>query len=127
MISVRLPLVITFPKKGNLQQCQNYRTIGFIRPSSKVTLKIILNRLKPQGEKIITEEQAGFRAGKGAPQSRPSTYEFSVRISPAPARPLPRLHRLQEGLRQGLVCSFVGNHEEVQHQHKPYPSHQTLL
>ena len=27
-------------------------------------LKIILNRLKPQVEKIITEEQAGFRAGR---------------------------------------------------------------
>ena len=27
-------------------------------------LKIILNRLKPQAEKIIAEEQAGFRAGK---------------------------------------------------------------
>ena len=26
-------------------------------------LKIILNRLKPQGEKIIAEEQAGFKAG----------------------------------------------------------------
>ena len=27
-------------------------------------LKIILNRLKPQTEKIIAEEQAGFRAGR---------------------------------------------------------------
>ena len=27
-------------------------------------LKTILNRLKPQAEKIITEEQAGFRAGR---------------------------------------------------------------
>ena len=27
-------------------------------------LKIILNRLKPQAEKIIAEEQAGFRAGR---------------------------------------------------------------
>ena len=26
--------------------------------------KIILNRLKPQAEKIIAEEQAGFRAGR---------------------------------------------------------------
>ena len=48
-------------------------------------------------------------------------------ISPAPARPLPCLHRLLEGYRQGLACSFVGNHEEVQHQHKPYPSHQKPL
>ena len=56
-------LVITLPKKGNLQQCQNYRTISLFSHPSKVMLKIILNRLKPQAEKIITEEQAGFRAG----------------------------------------------------------------
>uniref|UniRef100_UPI003AF544FD reverse transcriptase domain-containing protein n=1 Tax=Thiolapillus sp. TaxID=2017437 RepID=UPI003AF544FD len=55
-------LVITLSKKGNLQQCQNYRTISLISHPSKVMLKIILNRLKPQAEKIIDEEQAGFRA-----------------------------------------------------------------
>ena len=49
-------LVITLPKKGNLQQCQNYRTISFISHPSKVMLKIILNGLKPQAEKIIAEE-----------------------------------------------------------------------
>ena len=52
-------LIITLPKKGNLQQCQNYQTISLI-----VMLKIILNRLKPQAEKIITEEQAGFKSRK---------------------------------------------------------------
>ena len=57
-------LVITLPKKGNLQQCQNYRTVSLISHPSKVMLKIILNRLKPQAEKIIAEEQAGFRAEK---------------------------------------------------------------
>ena len=31
---------------------------------SKIMLKITLNRLKPQAEKIIAEEQAGFRAGR---------------------------------------------------------------
>ena len=68
-------LVITLPKKGNLQQCQNYRTISLVSLQSKVMLKIILNRLKPQAEKIIAEEQAGFRAGR-------STTEqiFSLRI-----------------------------------------------
>ena len=52
------------PKKGNLQQCQNYRAISLISYSSKIMLNIILNRLKPQAEKIIAEEQAGFRAGR---------------------------------------------------------------
>ena len=40
-------LAITLPKKGNLQQCQNYRTISLISHPSKDMLKIILNRLKP--------------------------------------------------------------------------------
>ena len=59
-------LIITLPKKGNLQLCQNYRTItiGLISHSSKVMLKVILNRLKPQAEEIIAEEQAGYRAGR---------------------------------------------------------------
>ena len=56
-------LIITLPKKGNLKLCQNYRTISLISRSSKIMLKVILNRLKPQAEEIISEEQAGFRAG----------------------------------------------------------------
>ena len=68
-------LVIILPKKGNLQQYQNYRTISLNSHPRKVMLKIILNRLKPQAEKIIAEEQAGFRAGR-------STTEqiFNLRI-----------------------------------------------
>ena len=48
-------LIITLPKKGNLQLCQNYRTISLISHISKVMLKVILNRLKPVAENIITE------------------------------------------------------------------------
>ena len=68
-------LVITLLKKGNLLQCQNYRTISLISHASKVMLKILLNRLTPQAETIIAEEQAGFRPGR-------STTEqiFSLRI-----------------------------------------------
>ena len=38
--------------------------MSLISHPSKVILKIILNRLKPQAEKIIAEEQAGFGAGR---------------------------------------------------------------
>jgi hypothetical protein len=55
-------LVITLPKKGNLKLCQNYQTLSLISHPSKVMLKILLNRLRPQPEKIIAEKQAGFRA-----------------------------------------------------------------
>ena len=54
-------MVITLFKKGNLRQCQNYRTIILISHPSKVILKIMLSRLKPQAVKIIAKEQAGFR------------------------------------------------------------------
>ena len=68
-------LDITLPKKGNLQLCQSYSTISLISHPSKVMLKVILNRLQPQVEEIIAEEQDGFRAGK-------STTEqiFNLRI-----------------------------------------------
>ena len=39
--------IITLPKKGNLQLCQNYRTISLISHPSKVMLRILLNRLAP--------------------------------------------------------------------------------
>ena len=55
---------ITLTKKDNLQQCKTYRTISLISHPSKVLMKIILNRSKSQAEKIIAEEQAGFRAGR---------------------------------------------------------------
>ena len=66
--TVNAAIVITLPKKGNLQQCQNYRTINLISHTNKVMLKIIPNRLKPQAEKIIAEEQAGFTEGRSTTQ-----------------------------------------------------------
>ena len=58
-----------------LLQYQNYWKISLISHPSKVLLKIILNRLKPQSKNLTAEEQAGFRAGK-------STTEeiFNLRI-----------------------------------------------
>ena len=57
-------LIISFPKKGNLQLYQNYSTISLISHPSKVMLRSLLNRLKPQAEEITREEQAGFRSGR---------------------------------------------------------------
>ena len=64
-------LVITLPKKGNLQLCQNYRTISLISHPSKVMLKIILNRLQPQAEEKSTQ----VSEPEGAPQNK-----FNLRI-----------------------------------------------
>ena len=36
-------IIVPLPKKGDLQDCSNYRTISLISHPSKVLLKIILN------------------------------------------------------------------------------------
>ena len=56
---------VPIPKKGDLQRCENYRTIALISHASKVLLIIILERIKNIIEKEIAEEQAGFRSGRG--------------------------------------------------------------
>ena len=74
--------VITLPKKGNLQLCQHYRTIRLISHPGKVMLKIILNRLQPQAEGIIAEEQAGCRVGRSTTEQIFSLRFISIsRIS----------------------------------------------
>ena len=71
-------LIITLPKKCNLQLCQNYRTISLISHSSKVMLKVILNRLKPEAEEIIAKNGL-VSEPEEAPQNRSSTLESCVK------------------------------------------------
>ena len=68
-------LIIYIHKKGNIQKCENYRTISLISHMSKIMLTVILRRLQPIAEELLSEEQAGFRAGR-------STNEqiFNLRI-----------------------------------------------
>ena len=86
-------------------------------------LKIILNRLKLQAEKIIAEVQAGSRA-------RMSITEriFNLRIlCEKYLQHQQDLYHVSIDFKKAFdrAC-FVGNHEEV-HQHQPYPSHQKPL
>ena len=52
-------------KKGDPTVCANYRTISLISHSSKVLLKVILERMRSKVESETAEEQAGFRPGRG--------------------------------------------------------------
>ena len=106
-------LIITLPKKGNLQLCQNYRTISLISHPCKVMPRILLNRLKPQAEEIIKEEQAGFRAGRSTSQQIFNLRILCEKYLQHQQSLLPCLRGLQEGVRQSLACSLVGNHEAV--------------
>ena len=56
---------IPLPKKGNLKDCANYRTINLISHASKVLLKIVVRRLEQQYHFEMSDEQAGFVKGRG--------------------------------------------------------------
>ena len=56
---------IPIPKKGNVKECSNYRTIALISHASKVMLKIFQARLQQYVNCEIPDVQAGFRKGRG--------------------------------------------------------------
>ena len=56
---------------------------------------ICLNRLQPQAEEIIAEEQVGFRAGRSTTEQ---IFNLKGKMPAASAESLPCFHRLQEGL-----------------------------
>jgi len=57
-------MFIPLPKKGDLKQCANYRTIALVNHASKILLRIILERIRVKTEMEIADEQAGFQQGR---------------------------------------------------------------
>ena len=49
-------MYVPLPKKGDLAECSNYRTIALISQCSKVLLKIIQKRLEPLKESYQTNK-----------------------------------------------------------------------
>ena len=54
-------ILVPIPKKGDLSDCSNYRTISLINHTGKVLLMVLLNRLKHHLDPYLSEEQTGFR------------------------------------------------------------------
>jgi hypothetical protein len=54
-------ILVTIPKKGDLTECKNYRTIALTSHLGKVMMKILTKRLEEQLEEHMADEQAGFR------------------------------------------------------------------
>jgi hypothetical protein len=61
-------VLVVIPKKGDLSQCNNYRTIALVNHMCKVLTIILLERLKAQVEPYLSEEQAGFRRDRSTIQ-----------------------------------------------------------
>ena len=56
---------IPIPKKGNVKECSNYRTIALISHATKVMLKSLQARLQQDVNHELPDVQAGFRKGRG--------------------------------------------------------------
>jgi endonuclease/exonuclease/phosphatase family metal-dependent hydrolase len=58
-------LICKIPKKGNLQECRNWRGITLLTQVSKVLSKILISRIQKGVDDSLRKEQAGFRTGRG--------------------------------------------------------------
>ena len=56
---------IPIPKKDNAKECSNYYTLALISHASKIMLKILQDRLQQCVNQELSDEQAGFRKGRG--------------------------------------------------------------
>jgi hypothetical protein len=58
-------IVVPIFKKGDSQECKNYRGISLLSILGKVFMRIIQQRVQKRREQAAREEQAGFRPGRG--------------------------------------------------------------
>lgn len=58
-------LICKIPKKGNLQECGNWRGVTLLPLASKVLSKILISRIQGGVDSLLRKEQAGFRRGRG--------------------------------------------------------------
>ena len=57
--------IVTLPKKGNSEKCEDFRTISLLSHASKILTKIINRRIEQLSESYLAEDQFGFRRNKG--------------------------------------------------------------
>ena len=63
-VATGLEKVTLIPKKGNVKECSNYRTIALISHAGKVMLKILQARPQQYMNCELPDVQAGFRKGR---------------------------------------------------------------
>ena len=61
-------VIIKLPKKGDLENCNNWRGVTLLSVPSKVLGRVIIVRIRDALDNKLRKEQAGFRRGKGCMQ-----------------------------------------------------------
>ena len=79
--------IMPFPKSGNLEGVGNYRGITLYARASKITNKMILNRIKPHIDTISRPNQNGFRPGRST-----ISHIFTLRRLIEGKKPQPKIN-----------------------------------
>src|SRR6218665_1943359 len=69
-------IIVPIHTKKDKRDCNNYRGISLLSVPGKVYTSMLRQRLKRYVEKIVAEEQALFRAGRGA-----TDQLFAIRLA----------------------------------------------
>lgn len=59
-------LLVKLSKKGDLSCCENWRGISLLPIASKIFCRVILNIMKDAFDKVLRNEQAGFRSSRNS-------------------------------------------------------------
>ncbi|KAI8493068.1 hypothetical protein Bbelb_290720 [Branchiostoma belcheri] len=57
-------IIVKLPKKGDLSVCGNWRGINLLSVTGKIFCRVLLQRVRRSIDKVLREEQAGFRGGR---------------------------------------------------------------
>ena len=57
-------IIIPLPKKGDLSDCGNWRGITLLSVPGKVFSRVLLNRMQDAVDRLLRQQQAGFRRGR---------------------------------------------------------------
>jgi len=58
-------IIVPIQKKTTEKTCEQHRTLSLISHASKILTQIVLKRMEQVIDELLTEDQFGFRKGKG--------------------------------------------------------------
>ena len=58
-------MIVKIPKKGALNDCDNWRGITLLSVPSKILAKVIMGKMSDAVDNALRNEQAGFRKQRG--------------------------------------------------------------
>ena len=57
-------IITVYKNKGDRSDCTNYRGISVLSITGKAFTRVVLNKLQTLAERVYSEAQCGFRAGR---------------------------------------------------------------